>query len=297
LRRGGKSAKLPARIEPIPLYSEYLMPIGRTVRRTSLVLVAMLLAGALVVYLLASRVPADYRPRRQGREQRDAAMRSFRLEIQGFTNEGEENVPYAWSVDERSLNEYLDAADEIAVFGGGEAGEIHRVASRLGLRDPAIALDDGMLKLMVRSTRHEKIVSVLLRFDFTPEKKLRVRVAGARVGRLPVPSALVRGKIEQLGRTVERRLRAGRDAESPRIGGVSSRAVGRVLGQVLAAIGGEPIDTELSWKKTTKKRVRVERVEIDDGKLTLYVVPVGRPEVEPPGPPGTERALIPTSCE
>ena len=273
------------------------MPIGRTVRRTSLVAVALLLAAALVVYLLASRVPDDYRPSRQGRAQRDAAMRTFlRDQVMGFTNEGEKNVPYAWSVDERSLNEYLDAADEIAVRGGGQAGVIHRVASRLGLRDPAIALDDGVMKLMVRSTRHEKIVSVLLRFDSTPGKKLRVRVAGVRVGRVPVPAALVRGKIEQLGRTVTRRLRADPDPEPEQVGGVSSLAVGRMLGQVIAAIDGEPIDTELSWKKTTRKRVRVERVEIDDGKLTLYVVPVGRPEVEPPGPPETEPALIPSSC-
>jgi len=244
---------------------------GRTVRRGLAILLAVAAAGAGSLYLLASWVPTDYRPARLSHPDRQQTASRFYSRVFRFMSDGEDVKPYTWSVTQESLNRYLGSMDEIAYRKGGRRGQVDRMLAKAGLSEPAIALGDGTATFLARSTEHDKVVSARLAFEFTPSGKLRVRLAGARIGRAPVPASTLRERIDKLKATVVRRLASAKKDGEP-----SSAGVAKVLGHLVAAIDGEPIDTELNWTLHSKKRVRIERIDIADGVLTLHVVPVGR---------------------
>lgn len=255
------------------------MALGLVMRKWLLVLVAAGAAGAVVMYLLASWVPGDYRPVRLNHQAREQATSRFYSRVFKFMSDGEDVKPFTWSASEEWLNRYLSSMDEIAFRKGGERGQADRMMAKAGLTEPMVALDDGAITLLARSTKYDKIISAKLAFEFTPDGKLRIRLAGARMGRAPVPAWVVRGRIEKLKRTVGQRLLAMSADREP-----SSAGVAKVLGRVIAAIDGEPIDTELTWRLHSKKRVRISRIDISDGMLTLHVVPVGRASPGERGP-------------
>jgi hypothetical protein len=236
---------------------------------------AGILAVAGVLYLLACWVPGGYRPARLSRQDREAAMQHFRRwQVMEFSNVGQENKPFTWSISQDDLNRYLGSMDEIAVEGGAKPGSVDAVMRKVAVTEPAVELDNGQVRLMVHSTRYEKIVSAALAFEFTPGGKLRVSLAGVKVGQLPVPSSLVREQVEKLKQALARPLRSQAGTEGPLAGGSSSADLGKLLGRVIAAIDGEPIDAELSWRIHTRKRVRIDRIDIEGGVLRLHVVPV-----------------------
>ncbi len=247
------------------------MRIGRGLRRGLLVAAAVAAAAAVVLYVLACRVPGDYRPARLGPAARDAAMREFRRRLMDFQNAGQTNRPFDWELAERDVNRYLAAMDEIAMQGGAEPGSVRRALERIGLAEPAVAFTEDGAKLMVRLTRRNKIATVLLGFEFTEDERLRIRIDGVRIGQLPLPASVVREKVGAFRRAVVARLeRENGDAESP-----ASPDTSKALRRIVAAIDGEPIDTTLTWRLTSRKRVRIDAVRTDAGGLALHVRPVG----------------------
>lgn len=251
------------------------MRIRRRTRNVLLGLVAAIAIALLGLYLLASRVPPEYRPARLSHAEKDVATRHFYRRLMDFSNEGQDSKPFTWSVQERWLNAYLDSMDEISTKGGGKAGSVYRMMQRAGLAEPAVSLDDGAIRLMVQTTEYDKILSIAVRFEFTPAGKLRVILDGAWVGRVPVPTFVVRRQLESLKAALSSRPRRRARSGAADVHGLSAD-VGDLLARLLAALDGEPISTELTWKLSTRKRVRIERIDIADGVLRLHVVPVGR---------------------
>ena len=139
-----------------------------------------------------------------------------------------------------------------------------------------MVLDGGHVRLVARSLQYQKIVSMDLSLVIGPEGRLRVSLAGARIGRLPMPVSLVRSLVEGLrGKFVQR---PDGVTTAPAIGELDSAQAALVLQRVISAIDGEPIATEMTWRIQTRKRVRVTRIDIDAGRLTLHMVPVLRPD-------------------
>ena len=251
------------------------MRLGRKGRIVLLSVVGVAAAGAVTAYLLASSVPSYYRPARLGAAEKDAAMREFRRRLMEFNNDGQKNEPFTWSVTQDQLNRYLDSMDEIAIQGGAKPGSAHRAMESVGLAEPAVILDGGRVRLVARSLQYQKVVSIDLSLVIGPDGRLRVSLAGARIGQLPMPASLVRSLIERLrGKFTQR---PGTQTTAPAIGGLDSSQVAQVLQRVISAIDGEPIATEMTWRITTRKRVRVTRIDIDAGRLTLHIDPVLRP--------------------
>jgi hypothetical protein len=237
-------------------------------------LTVLVMAGAF--WLLINRPPSDYRPVRLAREDKGVAMREFRSRLMDFSNEGQKNEPFTWSLAEESINCYLDSMDEIAAEGGAANGAVRRVMEKIGLSDPAVALDGGAVTLMARSTKYDKVISARLGLEMTAAGKLRVRLVGVKVGSIPVPDSMVRKRVEKLKASLSGSLKPPSGGEGPAGIGISSESVGAAIGKVIAAIDGEPIDTELSWRVTTRKRVRIDRIDITGGNISLHVVPVVR---------------------
>jgi len=255
------------------------MPAGKALKRSGFIGAAAIVLIGVVLYVQASRIPARYRPAQLTAAEKQRAAKEFYSRIVNeFGNDAQRNEPYEWSVSEEQFNAWLASMDEIASkTHTGKPGQVYKAMAQAGLAGPAVALRDGVMTLMMRSTKHQKILSVDIAFTFTPEKKLRLQVRGLRLGRLAVPDSLVRSRLEELKRLSSSAARDGPAGRSRRatMAGVSSDDVAAVLGAVLAAIDEEPIRPELTWP-VNKKRVRIERIEIAGGMLRLHVTPVGR---------------------
>lgn len=254
-RRGGPSPRL-----------------GRKARVAALVLLALIVAALLVLYGLAGHTPAYYRPARLDADQRDLAMREFRRKLMDFSNKGQDIVPFAWSVTQVQLNNYLAAMDEIAVQGGAESGEVRSAMASAGLSEPAVALDDGRVRLMARSVDYDRIISIDIGMRVGDGGLLHVTLDGARVGKLPLPPSMVRSLVDRLRDKIAEDFEPA-EADSP-VARLDAEVVALMIRQVLTALDGDPILPEFSWQIRTRKRVRVRRIDIEGGTLTLHVEPV-----------------------
>jgi len=255
------------------------MRAGKVLKRSALIGAAVAILIGVVLYVQASRLPPRYRPAQLTAAQKKQAAKAFYSKIVNeFATDAQRNEPYDWRVSEEQLNAWLASMDEIASkTRTGKAGEVYKAMARADLAGPSVALRDGVMTLMVRSTKYEKIISVDIAFTFTPAKKLRVHVRGLRLGRLAMPDSLMRSRLDEFKRLSSS---GGRDVDTVRsraaTAGISSDDVAAVLEAVLAAIDEEPISAEL---KINKKRVRIEQIEIAAGTLRMHVVPVGRKKV------------------
>ena len=243
-----------------------------------LVLLAVVIAAAGVLYLLACKVPGNYHPEHPDLPGRRVAAAGFYKRILQFYNLAQQNDPYQWEVSQKELNEYLGSMDQIADKWGEDPTVPYEQMNRAGVTDPAVALDDGVLTIMFRATDYDKVISLDVSFELKPGRKLLVRLDQVRVGVLPIPSSFVKAHIAELKESLAKRTAKAdpppADARrSP--GGVSYDEVAAVVSTVARAIDAEPISTEIKWTGR-KKRVRVDGIYIDDGLLVLDVVPIGR---------------------
>ena len=236
----------------------------------------LILAAAGILYLLATGIPKAYRPAQlSADERREVAYNEFSPHAMAFGNPPEWDQPYTWSVTEERLNRYLASADEIAAIPPQrEPGEVYRMMERAGLAEPAVALRDGVLKLMVRTTKYNKILSADVSFAFTADKRLSIHLAAVRVGHLPIPKSQVQSMLEELRQKLATGGPSGQGHGSAAAfeAGPSEHAA-RLLAAIVSAIDKEPIDTELPISRRT---VRIEGIDIADGRLTVRIAPAGR---------------------
>ena len=251
------------------------MKLGRLIKWAAVLIPTAILGTALVAYIQASRVPRFYAPAVLNAQQRDQAAKDFLNNkiLHEFGNAAQANQPFDWVITEDELNRYLASMDEIAASAPAvQPGEVMRQMVRAGLAEPSVALRDGKLTLMVRSSEYQKIVSVDLAFQLTRDGLLEISLRQVRAGRLPLPDSVVRERVGE----VKDALTEGNDPSEPGdLGGISSREVGQALQSILAAIDARPVTPELTWR-LNNKRVRIAAIDIADGTLRLRFVPVAR---------------------
>jgi hypothetical protein len=252
----------------------------RWIRRAILLLLVVGAGVAAALYLLASWVPAQYRPANLSWQERSAAAKEFLNKkcIEGFTNKAPVRQPFSISVSQDQVNQYLASMDEIeGVIPDGRPGEARSRLQGAGLADPAVAIGDGVLTLMVRLTEYGKILSADVSFEFQSDGRLRVRLRGVRLGRLAVPESLYRGQIQALRQAVGQAARA---AEGHGRGHISAEDVSALLATALGAINEEPIPTVLRGY-----RQRIAGIDLRDRTLTLRFEPTTAAAPEAADPP------------
>jgi len=234
--------------------------------------------AAVSLYLLSSRVPRRYRPAPLNARQRTQNAKVFAGKMLGpqFGGKIQQPYPFSLSFTADELNGYLASMDEIAALPpGGKPGRVYRVMERGGLADPAIALSEGTITLMVRLVNYGKILSLDLSLRYTPERMLRVSLTKVRLGGLAIPRAAFRGRLETLRRALAPRAGGSGVADGAGVakGKISIEDVSAALAKVVAAIDAEPISTELP-KKINGRIFRVEDIEIRQKAVTLHFKPV-----------------------
>ena len=238
----------------------------RVVKWSVVVLLVALLVGGGWVYYQASRVPADYAFTPLTPTERQQAAKDFVSRLADFNRYAQNNEPFSWSIDEVRINRYLASLEEIAaVRPGHKAGAVTDALQRAGLADPAVALKDGQMLLMVRSTEYDKVVTIGIEMEFTGDRRLRVRLQKAAVGELELPESWVQDRLATLKNALSEKLKAAPDKDS------STNPTGKVaevLAAVLKSINEEPFDPVGTWDR---RRIRVHDITVTPGRLTLQV--------------------------
>ena len=257
------------------------MRIGKRVLRVVLIVLGLLVLTAGFLYWQASREPEIYKPAELTEAERKQAAKKFFTDVAiHFSNLVERTEPASLRLTQKDVNRYLASLPEIeALKVGGKKETVHKRMAQIGLSQPAVAMQDGLLTLMARSTEYNKIVSLGISFSRASNGHLQVQLAETRVGELGVPQALLRDKLEQLKK--EQRAwaeslvaKAGPDRTS-RGGGYSMREIELVMAKLIAAIDEEPVGVEFKGS-IGGKWVRIEAVDVADGEMTLQLKPLGR---------------------
>jgi hypothetical protein len=250
----------------------------RAAKLLALVFLAGILLAAGTLYLMSRAVPSRYRPAQLSHPQREEAAKHFYGKVMDFDDQAQAGASFDLSVTQEEMNSYLASLDEIAaLLPDGASGRVDGLLEAAGLADPAVAMGEGMMTLMVRSTRYDnRLVSADVAFRFTPDHRLRVRLDHTRIGSLTVPEEIVRRRLDLLKEALAERAShgdSGKGRDNPESQGPIG-AVGGAAAQVIrAAIEGETIVPEGGWRGW---RLRVEEMRIDPGKLTLRLRPLGR---------------------
>ena len=231
--------------------------------------------------MTASRVPPEYNPAQLSQDKKEhVVVKQFVRRVMDLGSEIQAARPFAWEVTEEQLNEYLASMDEIAaVRPDGRTGQVHQVMDSVGLSDPAVSLGDGMVTMMCLWKRHNKVLSVDLVFSFTPDNHVQVHLKEVRLGRLPIPSSMVRSRLEFLKQSMRSRLKALTEADkhpTSKPGGVSSEDMAVLLATVISAIDEEPLPSEIR-----KWRMRIDEIRLEQDRLRVHFTPTAtRPEKE-----------------
>lgn len=254
----------------------FFMNVKKTIGWGGVILLFALMLATAVIFLIASAPPAGYQPYQLTQKERKEAAQHF-INDQGavFFNKVHENQPFTHVITESDLNMYLASLDEIAflkpVRAGreDEGGRVLSAMDKAGVSDPAVKMDDGILTFMVQTRQARKVVSFDLAFVFDDDDHLRVELKQVRIGRMPVPQAILAASIEAVKQAVQRRAPDGE---------IGPEDFDTMLTGLVLAMGDEPVSTNIRF---SRKRIRkIRDIEVEDGQLKVHVVPVSPDEAQ-----------------
>jgi hypothetical protein len=249
----------------------------KVIQYTSAGFLLLIALPAVLLYVAATRAPSDYHPlgdRLTEQQRKGWANHCISNYFTNFHSKTEDIHPFTWSLTEEQLNLYVSSIDEIAWMGQfGVGGPVRPQMANLGLSGWCIALTDDGIKIMVRSTRYDKILSATLTFKTDSENRMRVRVERARMGVLVIPKSVIIGTLAKLKDQMARWRKEESDPKK-RSGGKTVGNLGALLENVLQmAVDDKPGEATLSgFVKPTK----IERVDTSGGTLTIHLRPVHR---------------------
>ena len=250
----------------------------KIIKWTVLSVVAAAVLAACVLYFQASRVPAAYMPSRLTAQQKESAAGNFNRRLQDFSNSAQGLEPFTWSITQDEVNASLSSMDEIVNALPGNHRSVIGEMEKIGVVEPAVAFGDGVMTLMIRSSKYDKVFAADVSYASDGEGRLLPSLIAARVGDLPVPDSILRGQLARLEAAVPKKTARSKSAARGATGSVvGEEDLSAMMGAVLAALVRQvPIDAELTVP-INKKKVRIERIEITPGLLTLHAAAVRLP--------------------
>ena len=254
------------------------MKAWRIVKWSLLILLIVISAGAVSIYIAINGVPDIYQPARLTAAQKKHAADIFLQRMIDLHNQAGRHEPFVWRITQDELNHALASLNEIAdKMEKGRAAEVFQVFDKVGAADPAVAIHDDVLTLMVLAKQHNKVLSIDLAFEPTADgQQINVRMVGTRLGWMPVPISVTRDWLVKLQDMLRKSRTGGANAgvvtTSGRMGGLSSEELAEILAGVVGAVDAGPVPAELV---INGYRHRVQKVELADKTISLHVVPVG----------------------
>lgn len=257
--------KLPAQPK-----QEHQVEKKSTIIKILVLIIFALMLCASVIFLLASSIPSGYNPVRLNHKERELFAKDFiDKHALKFLNKYQDIKAFTHEISQEELNYYLASLEEIAFWKPGKkgekkkSGEVYKAMDKAGLADPVVTMDDGVITIMVRTKGSNKVLSIDISLQITDDERLAVALEGVRIGRMPVPSAILNEGLSALKSSV---------AERNDKGHASTNDLDGMLATLLASINEEPIPTEFKFER--KKIRKLVELNIEDGKLTVHIVPV-----------------------
>ena len=255
---------------------EAKMALNKNAVRIIIGAVFLLMLVMAVLFLVASTVPSAYGPYQLTQQQRkDAAQDFINKHGAPLLEEIRRPEPFEHVITDEQLNWYLASLEEIAFLKPGKRGQVRKTSGvyeamdKAGFDGPAVRLDDGLMTLMLRSKSANKVISVDVGFELTDDRQVIISIKGIRIGRLAVPQGFVSGSLDALKQAVGPQQEFNED---------SLRDLDGIIAGVIAKINDKPLPAEF---KLGSKRVReIRDLKIDDGKLTIKIVPVQQEKEE-----------------
>jgi hypothetical protein len=234
----------------------------------------VLLVG-LVLYVMICRIPSGYPRRPLTPEEQRQARDNLESHILQFGNRAGAGAPFTWTITAGQANAYLGSLDAIAELLDSPVYPTAEM-EQVGFAGPAVAMRDGTLTFMIHAQRYDSIFSVDVAFEFDDRGDLTARTLGMRIGAMPVPQSLLAEVHQRVRHRLAEQLTRVESVQDASIGQVPVARFARLLRNIVGMLDGRYVRPELVWP-LGDHRVRVERVEITEGELTLHVVPVRRP--------------------
>ena len=249
--------------------------ITKIIKRTVITVFSSLALTAVTLYLLASWIPSGYKPAQLTEGRKDMVMKDFFIQVQEFGNNAQSEETFSISFTEKQINEYMASMDAIATLRPNvKHGAVYRIMDKVGLAEPAVVLLDGVMTIMVRTRRYEKVLSAGLTFDFVEDGRLKIGLSGAYVGRAPVPEAIIRDRLAVLKVLLRRQMDKVRATTKPikraAMIGFSTRDIARIIRAAITAIDEAPIGIEDLTGKVNKAHIRITDIDIADGRITMH---------------------------
>jgi hypothetical protein len=257
---------------------------GRIILRLLLGLAAVVIVGLTTVYVLASWRPGYFRPAYLTQREKEIATHNFTAKITQLTNQVQAHEPYVLSMTQDEANTYLASTDEIALFlhpGQQQRGDIQQLMDRVGLAEPCVRFENGVVTLMIRSAEYGKIFSVDLSFSFDGDGSIRIHLERARIGLFPIPRFMVRTQLERLKVVLRERLeaaqaeRAAASEEGQEVGGFAVVDLTEIFAKVITAVDENPIRGEI---RVRGQYAQISNIEIEGGSIAIHFEPV---DIEP----------------
>ncbi len=262
------------------------MNVRRNIRRAIIVLLITAVFTVALLYGLADRIPSAYREAQQRvirlaelneqaeRENREGPRRHF-LKVYGdFSKYGGAGKPFEFQITADEINLCLVSMDQIASLNSPKPVYATAKLTKAGFRGPLVSMDDGVLTLMVKSTRHDKIISVDLKFVFDGQGDMRMEIFAIRIGVLPVPVAMLENQIQRLRGKLQNLLgRTNNNGDGSFA--ASTKNVARLLRAVVDMLDAQSVRPEVTWKDNNVRHpLLITDMVINDGTLTLHFDPI-----------------------
>jgi hypothetical protein len=247
------------------------MPKKKTLGWIGLIALFALMLATSIVFLLASSVPSNYRTfQLTQKERKDYALDFVNQHGLPVVEKIRVEEPFTHVISEEKMNLYLASLDEIAFLKPARRGEVQKsgevfhALDKAGLAGPVVAMDDGILTLMVRTKKYNKVVSIDLGFEFYDDGQMAVTLEQVRIGRMPVPESFIADGLERFQSAVE----------LPRTEETSPQDLDAIIAGVLAVVNEGPFSSTLRF---SRKRIRrIDDITVDDGSLKIRIVPLPR---------------------
>ncbi len=240
--------------------------------RAGLALLLFLMLVTAVVFLMASSVPSEYRPLQMTKQQREDAAAHLVKRGTEILNKYQEPGSFTHKITEGELNSYLASLEEIAYLRLPRKGEqapkiggVYEAMDKAGVADPLVRMSDGILTIMVRTERLRKVISLDISFDFPDADRVKIAIEAVRIGRMPVPEALVRGGLGILKESLPE--------PPPKGSQYTIRDFDLLLTTVVRGIDGRPLPARLPLHDEVKK---IHRIDVTEGELNIQFAPAPR---------------------
>ncbi|MFW6154400.1 MAG: hypothetical protein ACOC95_04200 [Planctomycetota bacterium] len=231
-----------------------------------------LIAAGVVSYLAVKHVPGDYRPLALAVAQRRQARRCV-----------EQAVVEVFGAASRvgSLDPHCDPADQprqaTVEFGGDTLNrwiaslppEATTALYRAGLRDPAIAVGDGQITLYAHWARYDAVVGVDLVPVFDDTQRMTIRIAGARLGRLPLPRQVIDEHRREVIDLLVEYIEQWRQTHPSGAAATDADDLAGATERVVEALRGVPVRLDLPRQYG---HARIKGIRPKRGKLVIEII-------------------------